>query len=158
VPDIDSTELSPALKALCGAFVSLHKNGRLRGCIGQFTARKPLYLIIQDMTLASATQDSRFQKVTTAELSEVMIEISVLSPMHKIASVDEIEMGKHGIYITKGNYSGTFLPQVAIETGWTKEEFLGHCAEDKAGLGWNGWKDADIYVYTAIVFGEEEVR
>jgi len=156
VPEVDSTELSPALKAQCGAFVSLHKNGRLRGCIGQFTAHKPLYLIIQDMTLASATQDSRFQKVTTAELSEIEIEISVLSPMQKIQSIDEITMGKHGIYITKGNYSGTFLPQVATETGWTKEEFLGHCSEDKAGLGWNDWKDADIYVYTAIVFGEKE--
>lgn len=74
--------------------------------------------------------------------------------MKKIKSIDEIELGKHGIYIKKGNRSGTFLPQVANETHWTKEEFLGHCAQDKAFIGWNGWKDADIYIYEALVFGE----
>jgi len=76
--------------------------------------------------------------------------------MRRIASIDEIQLGKHGIYIRKGNRAGTFLPQVATETGWNKEEFLGHCAEEKAGIGWNGWKDAEIYVYEALVFGEHD--
>jgi AMMECR1 domain-containing protein len=75
--------------------------------------------------------------------------------MKKINSIDEIVMGKHGIYIKKGHLSGTFLPQVATETGWSKEDFLGHCSRDKAGLGWNGWKDAEIYIYEAVVFSEE---
>ena len=77
--------------------------------------------------------------------------------MRKISSVNEIELGRHGIYIRKGDRSGTFLPQVATETGWTKEEFLGHCARDKAGLGWDGWRDAEIYVYEANVFSEKEI-
>jgi hypothetical protein len=77
--------------------------------------------------------------------------------MSRITSPDEIILGKHGIYITKGNQSGTFLPQVAKETGWNKEDFLGHCSRDKAGLGWNGWKDADVYIYEAAVFSEEDI-
>ena len=87
-------------------------------------------------------------------MKDIDIEISVLSPLRKIQSIDEFQLGQHGIYIIKGEHRGTFLPQVAEETGWTKEEFLGHCARDKAGLAWNGWKDAELYVYEAIVFGE----
>lgn len=157
-PKIDTSDFSNTIKQNCGAFVTLHKDGKLRGCIGQFTAKKPLYQIVQDMTKAASTEDYRFSKVTAAELESIDMEISVLSPLKLIKSVDEIEMGKHGIYLMKGNSGGTFLPQVATETGWTKEEFLGHCAQDKAGIGWNGWKDADIYIYTAIVFGEKENR
>ena len=76
----------------------------------------------------------------------------------KIKSIDEIVLGKHGIYIKQGYLGGTFLPQVSTETGWNKEEFLSHCAHDKAGLGWNGWKDADIYIYSAEVFSEKSVN
>ena len=76
--------------------------------------------------------------------------------MKRIESIDEIELGKHGIYIKKGYRGGTFLPQVATETGWNKEEFLGHCAQDKAGIGWEGWKTAEIYIYEALVFSEHE--
>ena len=108
----DSTKMSPALQQHCGVFVTLHKGGKLRGCIGN------------------------------------------LSPLRKIQSIDEFQLGRYGIYMIKGEHRGTFLPQVAEETGWTKEEFLGHCARDKAGLAWNGWKDAELYVYEAIVFGE----
>jgi AMMECR1 domain-containing protein len=74
--------------------------------------------------------------------------------MRKIGSIDEIELGKHGIYIKKGYNSGTFLPQVATETGWSKEEFLGHCARDKARIGWDGWKTAEVFVYEAYIFEE----
>lgn len=157
-PELDEKNLSPAVKTYCGAFVTLEKNGNLRGCIGRFDASEPLFKVVQDMAIASSTQDYRFPPVTPDEIPELEIEISVLTPMRRIHSVDEIELGKHGIYMRKGHNSGTFLPQVATETGWTKEEFLGHCAQDKAGIGWNGWKDAELYVYEAIVFGEKELE
>lgn len=156
MPVIDKSELSSVLKTECGAFVTLHKDGALRGCIGRFTANEPLYVIVQKMAIAAATEDHRFSIVKKDEMKEIDLEISVLTPLRKIESIDEIEMGRHGIYIKKGLSSGTFLPQVAIETGWTKEEFLGYCARNKAGIGWNGWKDADIYIYEAFVFGEKK--
>jgi hypothetical protein len=155
---IDTAGFSDNLKKKCGAFVTLTKNSQLRGCIGQFSPDDPLYQVVQNMAISSSTNDYRFNPVSSSELSQISIEISVLTPLKKIKSVDEIELGKHGIYITKGGASGTFLPQVANETGWTKEDFLGHCAQDKAGIGWNGWKDADIYTYEAIVFSEKDTK
>jgi AmmeMemoRadiSam system protein A len=155
-PEIGEKNLSSILKTNCGAFVTLNKHGSLRGCIGRFDASEPLYKVVQEMAIASSTQDYRFSPVASNEIPELEIEISVLTPMRRISSIDEIELGKHGIYIRKGNRSGTFLPQVATETGWTKEEYLGHCAQDKAGIGWNEWKDAELFVYEALVFGEEK--
>ena len=140
------------LNSKCGAFVSLHKQGRLRGCIGHFGEDYPLYEIVAEMAQAAAFDDPRFMPVTRDELDDIDIEISVLTPMRRIQSLDEFELHRHGIYIRKGYRSGTFLPQVADEVNWTKEEFVGHCSQDKAGLGWNGWKDAELYVYEAIVF------
>lgn len=151
----DTTQLTPVMKTVCGAFVSLHQAGALRGCIGTFKAREPLYKVIQQMTLAAATEDYRFSRVTAEELDGIDIEISVLSPLKKLSDIREIQLGTHGIYIVKGSQTGTFLPQVALETGWDLETFLGHCARDKAGIGWDGWKTADIYIYTAVVFSEE---
>jgi len=107
------------------------------------------------MAIAAATQDHRFNEVQANEISQLKIEISVLTPMKRIKSADEFILGKQGIYIKKGNSSGTFLPQVAAQTGWSKEEFLGHCARDKAGLGWDDWNTAELYTYEALVFGEE---
>jgi AmmeMemoRadiSam system protein B/AmmeMemoRadiSam system protein A len=153
-PILNTENFSETLKTPCGAFVTLNKDGLLRGCIGRFEAKEPLYEVVQQMAIAASTRDHRFQKVSRDEFDDIEIEISVLTPMKKIASVEEIELGKHGIYIRKGSSSGTFLPQVATETGWTLEEFLGHCARDKAQIGWDGWKEADIYVYEALVFHE----
>jgi AmmeMemoRadiSam system protein B/AmmeMemoRadiSam system protein A len=144
--------LDKELGAHAGAFVSLYNNGQLRGCIGQFIGNKPLWRTVREMTDASATRDTRFYPVRKDEFKDVKIEISVLTPLKKINDISEIELGKHGIYIKKGYYTGTFLPQVATKTGWTLEEFLGHCARDKAHIGWDGWKDAEIYTYEAIVF------
>ena len=158
IPEIDMKNLSPAMKTNCGAFVTLKKHGDLRGCIGRFDASEPLHKVVQDMAIASSTQDYRFTPVAPNEIPELEIEISVLTPMRRIYSTDEIKLGTHGIYIRKGQNSGTFLPQVATETGWTKEEFLGHCAQDKAGIDWNGWKDAELYIYEALVFGEKELK
>ena len=140
------------LNSKCGAFVSLHKHGRLRGCIGHFGEDVPLHEIVAEMAHAAAFEDPRFMPVTRDELDDIDIEISVLTPMRRIQSLDEFQLHKHGIYIKKGYRSGTFLPQVADEVNWTKEEFVGHCAQDKAGIGWDGWKDAELYVYEAIVF------
>ena len=144
--------LTSHLYSKCGAFVSLHKNGRLRGCIGHFGEDTPLHEIVAEMARAAAFEDPRFTPLRREELDDVDIEISVLTPMRRIQSLDEFELHRHGIYIRKGYRSGTFLPQVADEVNWTKEEFVGHCSQDKAGLGWDGWRDAELYVYEAIVF------
>jgi AmmeMemoRadiSam system protein B/AmmeMemoRadiSam system protein A len=154
----------PSLQQKCGAFVSLHKRGRLRGCIGHFGEDVPLHQIVAEMARAAAFEDPRFMPVAKDELNDIDIEISVLTPMRRIHSLDEFELHRHGIYIRKAiteqgksqkatRYrSGTFLPQVADEVDWTKEEFVSHCARDKAGIGWDGWKDAELYVYEAIAF------
>jgi AmmeMemoRadiSam system protein B/AmmeMemoRadiSam system protein A len=156
IPRQDSQGFSKNLLVRAGAFVSLKINGELRGCIGSFQADVPLYQVVQNMAIASATQDSRFKTVTEKELGTIDIEISVLTPMRKVNNINEIQLGKDGIYIKRDSRSGTFLPQVATETGWTLEEFLGHCSRDKAGIGWTGWKDAEIFIYQAIVFQEDK--
>ena len=144
------------LNEKCGVFVTLKKEGQLRGCIGRFNPSAPLSQTLPEMAVAAATKDSRFNPVTLDELDKIDIEISVLTPLKKIESIEEFELGKQGIYIKKGFNSGTFLPQVATETGWSKEEFLGHCSRDKAGIGWDGWKQAELFTYEAIIFGEKE--
>jgi hypothetical protein len=154
IPDPETSVITENLKIPAGAFVTLTKEGKLRGCIGQFQTEKPLYKTIQELAVSSATRDYRFTKVTENELGQLKIEISVLTPLHKIHSIEEIELGRHGIYLKKDGKSGTFLPQVATQTGWDLENFLGHCSHDKAGMGWEGWKDAEIFTYEAYVFGE----
>ncbi len=156
-PEIDESSVSDHLKTHCGAFVSLSANHKLRGCIGRFAPEKPLFKIVQELARAAAFNDYRFTSVTKAEMNSVNIEISVLTPLKKINSADDLILGTHGIYMVKGPYSGTFLPKVAESKGWNKEEFLGHCAKFKAGIGWDGWKDADLYTYEALVFDEEEM-
>ena len=155
IPEFNSGAYSRNLLTSTGAFVTLQKNDALRGCIGQFEPDQPLFEVVRDMSISSSTRDYRFPPVTPDELPDIHIEISVLSPMKKIESIDEIVLGKHGIYIVQGSRSGTFLPQVATQTGWDLENFLGHCAKDKAGIKWDGWKNADIYIYEAFVFGEK---
>lgn len=156
---LDTNGYSENIKKQCGAFVTLHKNGNLRGCIGRFLPDEPLYKVVQDMAVAASTKDYRFSKVQKEELRSIEIEISVLSPLKKITNIDEIVIGKHGIYLKKGYATGTLLPQVASERGWDKENFLGYCARDKAGIGWDGWKDkaTEIFVYEANVFDEKQM-
>jgi len=139
-----------------GAFVTLEKEGQLRGCIGRFEPKAPLYQVIQDMTLAAATEDKRFPPVTAAELPEIEIEVSVMTPRKKIDHWQEIELGRDGVVLQKGSISGTFLPQVAEEAGWSKEEFLAQLCSQKAGLSENCYKDpqVDLYVFEAQVFEE----
>ncbi|HCE58405.1 MAG TPA: TIGR00296 family protein [Prolixibacteraceae bacterium] len=139
-----------------GVFVSIYIDGNLRGCIGGFAGEQTLNEMVQRLAASSAC-DRRFNPVQIDELDKMKLEISVLSPLKKIKSVNEIKLGKHGVYIKQGFSSGTFLPQVVTKTGWNLEEFLGHCARDKAGIGWNGWKNAEIFVYEAVVFSEAEI-
>ena len=158
IPNYDEAEINPANLNQMGAFVTLYKNGELRGCIGHIESDKPLYKTIQSLTISSATKDYRFKSVKQDELSSIEIEISVLTPMKKISSINQIEIGRHGIYIKKGFQTGTFLPQVANETGWSVEDFLGRCARDKAHIGWEGWKDADLFTYEAMKFSESDFK
>ncbi len=153
-PEPPEEDLSPQLEVKTGAFVSLYQEGKLRGCIGNFGGDVPLWKMVDQMTTSTALNDSRFLPVTFEEVDDIRIEISVLTPLKKINDVLQIVPGKHGIYLEKEGRTGTFLPQVAEKTGWSLEELLGHCARDKAGLGWDGWKDANIYIYEALVFGE----
>lgn len=104
------------------------------------------------MAQAASLHDTRFEKVRPEELSDIKIEISVLTPRRQIHSLNEIVLGKHGVYIEKGANHGTFLPHVAQQMGWNVEQFLGYCAQEKAGIGYDGYKDADIYIYETINF------
>jgi len=147
----------PALTARCGCFVTLKNHGQLRGCIGQFVSDKPLVDLVVEMAKASATNDPRFlaHPITADELDDLDVEISVLSPLEKTDDPLSLRLGIDGIYIKRGVTSGCFLPQVATETGWTKEQFLSQCCAGKAGLPADAWRDpkTEVYLFTAEVFG-----
>lgn len=140
-----------------GAFVTLHNHGQLRGCIGRFEPDIPLYQVIQQMTRDAAVNDPRFQPVTKDELKDINIEISVMTPKKKINNWQDIELGKHGVVVQGEGRAGTFLPQVATETGWSKEEFLGNLCTRKLGLSGECYKDPEVNLYTfeAEVFKEK---
>ncbi len=145
-------EMPDLIKNWNSAFVSVYVAEELRGCLGRFDSNLKLEVLLKELAGSAAFGDRRFHPVVKEELDDLRIEISLLTPMRKVNSINEIELGKHGVYIKKGLNTGTFLPQVVDKTNWTKEEFLGHLSRDKARIGWDGWKDAEIYVYEAIVF------
>lgn len=149
-------EPTDTLQEYCGAFVTLHRKGKLRGCIGNMTGIKPLYETIIQMAESSAFHDPRFTPVSADEVEELDIEISVLTPLREIEDVEEIEVGKHGIYMQRGHRSGVLLPQVAGEQGWDKHTFLEHTCM-KAGMPADCWRDPKmkISVFEAIIFGEK---
>jgi hypothetical protein len=144
----------PQIKA--GAFVSLHKHGQLRGCIGTFDTSRPVVEQVRQMAVAAATRDSRFAPMTDAELDAVDIEISVLTPPRRISDPGEINVGEHGLVISRGWKRGVLLPQVATEYGWDRETFLQHTCL-KAGLPEDAWTEpeTEIQVFSAQVFGEK---
>ena len=148
----------PELNAKCGCFVTLKNGEQLRGCIGQFTSEKPLIELVGEMAVASATRDSRFftDPITPDELDSLYIEISVLSPLKETDDPLSLRLGVDGIYITKGAMSGCFLPQVATETGWSKEEFLSYCCSHKANLPADAWQQPEttVYLFTADIFNQ----
>jgi AmmeMemoRadiSam system protein B/AmmeMemoRadiSam system protein A len=151
MPEISSG--SAKLKEKCGAFVSLHKGEELRGCIGMIEAKAPLLETVKQMAVQAAFSDPRFCTVREEELADLDIEISVLTPLRPVKSTDEIEIGKHGLYIRKGYRSGLLLPQVAAERGWDREQFLQWTCR-KAGLPDHAWKDTDaeLFLFSADVF------
>ena len=144
---------SPTLKENRGAFVTIHKRGQLRGCIGYIEGQGPLHKTIERMAEAAAFKDPRFTPVKENELTELELEISVLTPLKRITDVNEIQVGKHGIYIVKGMWAGLLLPQVATEYGWDRQTFLEHTCQ-KANLPSNAWKekDTEIYIFSADIF------
>jgi len=146
----------PLFKEKRGAFVTLHKNKMLRGCIGYIFGLKPLEDTIIEMAQAAAFHDHRFPPLAKDELPDLEIEISVLTPVREIDNVDEIEVGKHGIIIERGSYSGLLLPQVATEYGWDRKTFLEHTCQ-KAGLPQDAWKQegTKIKIFSADIFHEE---
>ncbi len=148
----------PGLERKRGAFVTLRKNGHLRGCIGHFDANMPIHQTVIEMAIAAATQDHRFPPVSASELSELDYEISVLSPLRKIDDWRQIQLGKHGVQVARGFRRGVFLPQVATETGWNLDQFMGELCSQKAGLAPDAWKDpkTDLYVFTAEIFSDHE--
>lgn len=149
----------PVLNEPGGCFVTLKNHGRLRGCIGQFVSEEPLIELVAEMAKASATSDTRFlaNPITARELEQLDIEISVLSPLRRTADPLSLRLGIDGIYIKRGYTSGCFLPQVATETGWDKEEFLSYCCAHKAGLRPDAWCDPDteVFLFTAEIFGSD---
>lgn len=145
---------SKFLNSHLGAFVSFYENNKLRGCVGKIKSDIELYKLIKFLTLETLN-DSRFQKLKKEDLKNIKIEISILTPLKKINDVNDIILGKHGIFMMNGYRNGTFLPKVATETNWTLTEFLGHCAQDKMGLNWNDWKNSDIFTFETEIINEE---
>ena len=145
-----------------GCFVTIKNNGRLRGCIGNFTSDIPLIEMVAEMAVSSAIHDPRFvlEPITADELDSLVVEISVISPMELTDDPASLRPGIDGIYIVSGTRSGCFLPQVATETGWGPEEFLTNCCVHKAGLSADAWQkpDTQVYLFTADVFGSPFIQ
>jgi AmmeMemoRadiSam system protein A len=143
-----------ALQRTAGVFVTLHRHGRLRGCVGQLASNEPLVSVVAYCGMAAALDDPRFTPLTTAELKGLAIEISVLSPLVEI-SAEQIEPGKHGLMVSQGAHRGVLLPQVATEFGWTSVRFLEETCV-KAQLERDAWKQEGtrVHAFTAEVFSE----
>lgn len=147
------TESAEALRTPCGAFVTLTERGRLRGCIGHIEPIRPLYFTVRECARAAALDDPRFHPVTPTELSLLHIEISILSPLVDIAP-EQVEVGRHGLLISRGGRRGLLLPQVAEEWNWDREQFLQETCM-KAGLPTNAWQHgARIQAFTVQILKE----
>ncbi len=149
---------SELLKEDCGAFVTLRKHGKLRGCIGYATPIKSLFETVRDVAESAALRDPRFPPVKPKELKDINFEISVMTPLKIIRNIEEIVVGKHGLVIEQKFSRGLLLPQVATEAGWDRHQFLEHTCQ-KAGLPLTAWKDKDtkISIFSAIIFSEEDL-
>jgi AmmeMemoRadiSam system protein A len=152
VPAVETASVGLNLES--GCFVTIKQHGQLRGCIGNFVSDRPLYRLVQEMAVSAAIRDPRFYPMKPQDLKDFDLEISVLSPLELISSVDQIQVGTHGIYLVKNSFRGVLLPQVATEYGWDRDTFLRHTCL-KAGLSEHAWqKDCQIYIFSALVFGE----
>jgi AmmeMemoRadiSam system protein A len=157
-PDLAGEFGDAVYREKCGAFVSLHMKGRLRGCIGYIKGVKNIPETVVDMAKAAAFQDPRFPPLSRNELDLVDIEVSILTPMEKVEDVSDIKIGRDGLMITCGHNSGLLLPQVAVECGWDLPQFLEHTCF-KAGLPGDAWKrkNARLEKFSALVFGEKDM-
>ncbi|MGD2035240.1 MAG: AmmeMemoRadiSam system protein B [Bacteroidales bacterium] len=154
----EDNAITDRLKNPCGVFVSVYCNNELRGCIGRMKSTLPLHESVKELAVSSAFYDSRFRPLTKEEMPGVQIEISVLTPMKKITSIDEIIPGRHGILVRNQGRSGTYLPQVALKTGWNARQLVEHCTVEKAGMDDDEWKEAEIFTYEAIVFSDKTIE
>ncbi len=159
---VEQTQLTPELREPRGAFVSLKQHPKegqgkesLRGCIGCMVGREALYRTVIDLASKAAFDDPRFPPLVADELPRVRIEISVLTPTRPLGNADDLVIGRDGVHLSKGAASAVFLPQVALEHGWTKDVLLRQLAL-KAGLAQDAWREADLELFTAEVFGEPE--
>jgi len=149
-------QIPPALMDRCGAFVTLRIHGELRGCIGYIDGTDPLYETVHEVAAKAAMEDYRFEPLTADEMTDLEIEISVLSPRREIHDYHEIEIGTHGLIIEHGNHRALLLPQVATEQGWDKETFVKNTVR-KAGLPSTMWQDPEIhlFIFTADVLQQD---
>ncbi|MFB3904363.1 MAG: AmmeMemoRadiSam system protein A [Acidobacteriota bacterium] len=149
------TPVHPSLFCPGAVFVTLKRGGLPRGCIGHLIPREPLYLSVAECAVAAATRDPRFDRVREEELAEIRIDISVLSPLEIVADLSLIEVGTHGLYIEKGDCHGVLLPQVAVELGLDRDQFLDLTCR-KAGLPPDAWRHgAVIKVFSCQIFHSE---
>ena len=155
--EVQPEDYAESLRKNGGAFVTLKKDGKLRGCMGYIAAVKPLVEAVADMAVNAACKDRRFKPVRKEEIPDLSIEISVLSPFRKVEDPQNIRVGKHGLIVAKGRRSGLLLPQVATEQGWDRQEFLENTCR-KAGLSAAAWKNATLYSFTAQVFGVADLE
>jgi len=158
VPDMGGEFSEPVFLERCGAFVTIHRKGRLRGCIGYIQGLKNIPDTIVDMAQSSAFRDPRFAPLRKEEFSDIDLEISVLSPIEPVRDIADITVGRDGLIISRGMNSGLLLPQVATEYGWDLETFLQHTCF-KAGLPGDAWKNegTKIEKFSAQVFSEKEL-
>jgi AmmeMemoRadiSam system protein B/AmmeMemoRadiSam system protein A len=152
------SDLPEGLESPRGAFVTIKKNGALRGCIGRIVADRPLAQVVADMARAAALEDPRFPALTAEECGDVRLEISVLTPFEPVVDLTEVRVGRDGLIVRRGSNQGLLLPQVPVELGWDRETFLNQTC-GKAGMGPQCWKfGAAVYRFTAEVFGEEKAQ
>jgi AmmeMemoRadiSam system protein B/AmmeMemoRadiSam system protein A len=159
LPLLDWRSLPAELKRKGGAFVTLRNGEKLRGCIGRFAGSDSLAGVVQQMG-AAVTRDDRFRRnpVTAAEMAEITVKLSVLSPMRRVEDWRQVTVGVHGVMVRRGWRRGVLLPQVATEQGWSRERFLSYVCRGKARLAADAYKDpgTEVYVFTALVFGEPQ--
>lgn len=139
-----------------GVFVTLHKSGQLRGCMGMLDAEMPLGEAVRHAAVCAATQDPRFRPVTPDELPDLKIEVSILSDAVPMRDLADLQLGRHGVLIRRHGRRGLFLPQVAVEHHLDKEAFLSRCCAEKAGLPPDAWRDpnTEVLLFTTEVFSE----
>jgi AmmeMemoRadiSam system protein A len=148
---------SNSLSAHLGVFVSLYKNDNLRGCIGRITCDDPVIETVQDMAVSAGMNDSRFSPVTRDELPKLTYELTLLSPLRRLKNLNEIELGKHGLYLQKGMNSSVFLPQVPLSQGWDLPIYLKELSI-KANLHPDGWKKSSLFSFEGIIFSSNDFK